>query len=110
LTKERHDNEYILTGYRINFNTIGKSLKSLFMLHNESVNVWSHLIGAFFFVFLILNTYLYLAPPGMNHAEFKDWDRDFSYARERDTAALMTAIKSDNQDSLMEAFSTSSNK
>jgi len=47
------DNEYILTGYRINHNTITRILRSLFMLHNESINVWSHLIGVGVFTFLI---------------------------------------------------------
>ncbi len=48
------DNEYILRGYRIGFNTKTKILKSLFLLHNESVNVWSHLLGvlAFFGLFI----------------------------------------------------------
>ena len=41
------DNEYILRGYRINFNTKMKIFKSLFMLHNETVNVWTHLLGVF---------------------------------------------------------------
>jgi len=40
------DNPFIFTGYRINFNTPKKVLKSLFMLHNELVNVWTHLGGA----------------------------------------------------------------
>lgn len=44
-----HDNEYILSGYRIYFNSTGRILKSLFMLHNESANVWSHLAGVLLF-------------------------------------------------------------
>lgn len=52
------DNEYILKGYRVNFNTIPRTIKSLFLLHNESFNVWSHLIGVFFIIFLIFFTYL----------------------------------------------------
>jgi hypothetical protein len=59
------DNEYIFRGYRIGFNSKRKILKSLFMIHNESVNVWSHLIGAFFFILLIFYTLFYLAPPGL---------------------------------------------
>ena len=48
------DNEYILTGYRINFNSIGLTLKSLFMCHNESTNIWSHLLGVIMFICFIL--------------------------------------------------------
>ena len=50
----RHDNDYILHGYRINFNTVGRILRSLFMIHNETVNVWSHLIGVLVFISLIV--------------------------------------------------------
>lgn len=39
------DNEYIVTGYRADTGFLG-SLKSLFRLHNESGNVWTHLCGA----------------------------------------------------------------
>ena len=53
-------NEYIKYGYRINCNTIKKSLKSLFIIHNESVNIWSHLIGTFLVIFLIFYTNKYI--------------------------------------------------
>ena len=42
-------NKHIHFGYRKNFNTISHTLKSIFMWHNETVNIWTHLIGAFFF-------------------------------------------------------------
>jgi hypothetical protein len=55
------DNEYIKMGYRINFNTKKKILKSLFLLHNETVNVWSHLLGVIafigFFIWTIVGLY-----------------------------------------------------
>jgi len=44
------DNEYIKYGYRINFNTTKRVLKSLFMWHNETTNIWSHLLAAFLFI------------------------------------------------------------
>jgi hypothetical protein len=54
------DNEFIHSGYRINFDSYWKILKSLFVLHNEFVNVWSHILGALFVVLLILYTALYI--------------------------------------------------
>ena len=54
------DNEYIKRGYLLNCNTFKKTLRSLLMLHNESVNVWSHLIGAIFFFFLIWYTTIFI--------------------------------------------------
>ena len=53
---QTQQNVDIKTGYRLNCNTLYKATKSLFMLHNETVNVWSHLFGAIFFIFLILYT------------------------------------------------------
>jgi Haemolysin-III related len=50
------DNEYILRGYRIGFNTKKLILRSLFMLHNETVNVWTHLIGVLVFLVLLIWT------------------------------------------------------
>jgi len=46
-------NEFIHSGYRIKFNSTAKIIKSLFMLHNESVNVWSHLLGVLLFMVFI---------------------------------------------------------
>jgi adiponectin receptor len=54
------DNEYILRGYRLNFNSAKKIMKSLFMIHNESVNVWTHLIGSIFIIVLFLYTALFI--------------------------------------------------
>ena len=44
-------NKHIKRGYRVNFNTFWDTTKTLFMIHNETVNVWSHLIGALVFVY-----------------------------------------------------------
>jgi adiponectin receptor len=44
------DNEFIHRGYRIGYHySIRSILRSLFQFHNESVNVWSHLLGMIFF-------------------------------------------------------------
>lgn len=42
----RRDNAFILSGYRQSRGSYAHSLRSLFYLHNESVNIWSHLLGA----------------------------------------------------------------
>jgi len=54
------DVEYIKTGYRINFNTIKRVLRSLVLFHNESVNIWSHLLGVLMLVFFVLYVVLSL--------------------------------------------------
>ncbi|CAD8082604.1 unnamed protein product [Paramecium sonneborni] len=50
--------KYIIKGYRINFKNKKDVLKSLFMWHNELVNIWTHLIGAIIIISLIF--YLWL--------------------------------------------------
>ena len=54
------DNEYIKNGYLLNCNTIKKTIKSLFVLHNELVNIWSHLLGALFFIALIFYSIFFI--------------------------------------------------
>ena len=54
------DNEYIKKGYLLYCDSIIKALKSLFALHNESVNIWSHLLGAIFFLCLIGYTAIFI--------------------------------------------------
>jgi adiponectin receptor len=56
------DNEFIKNGYRINFSSICNVFKSLFILHNESVNIWSHLLGTLMVIALILYTGIVIEP------------------------------------------------
>jgi adiponectin receptor len=53
----RRDNHYITSGYRIDKPSYHHTLLSLTHLHNESVNIWSHLLGAI--ITVVLSTYLY---------------------------------------------------
>ena len=82
-----HDNEYIKRGYRINFKSKKLLAKSLFMVHNESVNVWTHLLGVFIFIALIMYTFIYLAPPGLYRSVTDPvsyrWLTDVSHAKEK---------------------------
>ncbi|EGY22007.1 hypothetical protein VD0002_g8527 [Verticillium dahliae] len=53
----RRDNAFIHTGYRPDSNSYSGSFASLSYLHNESVNIWSHLVGSLFF--LVFGIFLY---------------------------------------------------
>ena len=44
---------HITRGYRVNFNSYKSAFKSLCLTHNESVNIWSHLISSILFALLI---------------------------------------------------------
>ena len=56
------DNEYIRKGYRIRCNSCKSVLKTLFMSHNESLNIWSHLCGAILFLFLTTYIAIWVTP------------------------------------------------
>jgi adiponectin receptor len=45
-------NQFILSGYRLGFSLRG-TLRSLMMLHNETINIWTHLLPLVLVVFVI---------------------------------------------------------
>ena len=54
----RH-NPHIWTGYRANLD-LANCFRSVFSLHNESVNIWTHLAGFFVFAALLTRDYFLL--------------------------------------------------
>lgn len=52
LEEWRRDNAFLVSGYRRTSNSYTGSLSSLFYLHNESVNIWTHLLGSVLFTTL----------------------------------------------------------
>ncbi|KAF0474621.1 putative hemolysin-III channel protein Izh2 [Gigaspora margarita] len=65
------DNRDILKGYRRPTFSYFKCAESLFYVHNESVNIWSHLVGAIAFIFLGFITYDYVLS---HHPSIIWWD------------------------------------
>jgi predicted membrane channel-forming protein YqfA (hemolysin III family) len=53
------DNEFLMTGYRINYKGIKQVLGSIFKLHNETINIWSHLLGVITFSALVYGIFTY---------------------------------------------------
>ena len=53
----QQDNEYILSGYRQPTGSFKRCFKSLGYIHNETVNIYSHIAGAA--LFLIAPIYAY---------------------------------------------------
>jgi len=47
--------KFIYTGYRVNF-TAKLCFHSLFRWHNETCNIWTHVIGTLLFCYLIFHT------------------------------------------------------
>ena len=51
------DNKFLYSGYRPELKTFQACIKSIFRIHNESGNIWSHLIGLVLFGFLAIQDY-----------------------------------------------------
>ena len=64
--RKTHDwlvyNEFILNGYRINYHSYKILFKSLGQCHNETTNIWSHLLGVVCFSFLFIYFAAYYKP------------------------------------------------
>ena len=46
-------NKYILTGYRCQTNKLS-CLISIFNIHNETINIWTHMISLIYFVYILI--------------------------------------------------------
>jgi hypothetical protein len=57
-------NPFITRGYRLN-HTFYDAVKSLFTIHNESINIWSHFLGAIFFMCCIFYLVATMHPPSL---------------------------------------------
>ncbi|BFI41548.1 adiponectin receptor [Marchantia polymorpha subsp. ruderalis] len=70
LPEHLKDNEYIFKHYRADW-PIREALGSIFTIHNETLNIWTHLLGFFVFMGLTIYTAMkmpsYGEIPGMMH-------------------------------------------
>jgi adiponectin receptor len=58
------DNQFIKSGYRECYHGIGYYMKSIFQYHNETLNIWTHLLATIgYFVFFIYS----LSDPTIRH-------------------------------------------
>lgn len=62
LPKWMHDNHYIHSGYRPQSNSYYTSATSIGSLHNETVNIWTHLIGAISAALSAITLFYAIAP------------------------------------------------
>lgn len=59
------DNPLILTGYRVGYQGVWPIFNTLFKVHNETVNIWSHLSLKICFIFILF--YIINNLPRMYH-------------------------------------------
>lgn len=72
------DNKYLRRGYRKDFRSISSILRSCFMAHNETMNIWTHLIGAL----CLLWAMYYLTVTSMAHRSIEDHFKEMFYWKE----------------------------
>ena len=53
------DNEYIKSGYRVNYRGFKAVLLTMFKCHNETFNIWSHFLGKIVFFALVVFIAIY---------------------------------------------------
>lgn len=61
------DNPYIKFGYRRKKQQITSYITSMFRLHNETFNIWSHFLGAVLFLSLIISASIYVSKQHLEH-------------------------------------------
>ncbi|KAH7264851.1 hemolysin-III related-domain-containing protein [Fusarium redolens] len=68
----RYESQFIQTGYRASSNSIKKSVRSILSIHNETVNIWSHILGCI--LFLVIPVYVFTTeiPPRYKVATRED--------------------------------------
>ena len=57
-----NDNAYMMTGFRIGFHTYRQAARSIFMIHNETMDIWTHMIGSITFICVVFYVIFYLQP------------------------------------------------
>lgn len=69
----QQDNEHILTGYRPGNASYLECFKSLRNVHNETCNIYTHLIGALFLPLVAIATFQALSKPQFPHVSEMDY-------------------------------------
>ena len=54
----QQDNEYLKTHHRVATHSFRRSFKTLFSVHTETVNIWSHVIAFFLCLFLCVKAFI----------------------------------------------------
>lgn len=99
------DNAHITHGYRINFDSPKKIFKSLFMVHNESVNIWTHLCPALLILIVIFYLSFSLSLlPAADSLKFSNHSLTEGFASYSHALDNLTLIKS------MKEFSESTSR
>ena len=68
------DNEYIKNGYLINCQSLKLVIRSIFVCSNETINIWSHLMGCILSILLIFCVYIFIRPNISHELSSSDYE------------------------------------
>lgn len=83
------DNLYLRRGYRKNFRSISSIFRSLFMAHNETMNIWTHFFGSLCLIWAMY----YLTNVSMAHRSVEAHFKELFYKREDFSSHLEAVSK-----------------
>jgi adiponectin receptor len=66
------ENEFVHTGYRPPSNSVPKSARGIWAVHNETINIWSHIIGCVMFLAIPIYVFTTEIPPRYQVATAED--------------------------------------
>lgn len=74
------DNKYLIRGYRVDHHRKRDLFKSLFSVHNETVNIWTHLLGSLTFIGISVYILFFSELPGKIFLEFMEKFKKINFA------------------------------
>lgn len=86
------DNKYILSGYRLVKEGYLEIFSSLTFLHNESYNVYTHLVGALLLLLVATASLRYLAEPRFLNVSYMDYTIFRIHFRCTETCLVLSAL------------------
>lgn len=72
IPEDIRDNLFILTGYRVGFDSVMNTWPTIFMWHNETMNVWTHLLGKIATWITLIFLIIYIPNYERNGLELQD--------------------------------------
>lgn len=75
------DNDFLHKGHRVPTNSFRECFKSIFRIHTETGNIWSHLLGNIYFIFKIHTETI---PYGKDMKDMKQFYLNLIYKKKKD--------------------------
>lgn len=106
------DNEFIVKGYRLNFNSYSKIIRSMFLIHNETVNIWTHLLGAILFLGMLIY-FIFTTDYSSNSLYYREYistiHEEYQFTKKAISDSLASMLQELSQSGLVQIYEESCN-